>query len=106
MDIYQAIATTIQAPPQSEAEAQSLLNRLSEKVQTQLIAAIYLGRDHLHHNEMRIDRDRTVNAIDKLITREAYARTLYEKASAGASKTYLETLLKCAKASEFDLNTM
>jgi hypothetical protein len=105
MDIYHAIAATIQTPPKSLAQAHTLLSNYPLEIQTQLIAAIYLGRDHIHSSKMRDDTDWTRSATDH-ISADDYARILYEKASADASTTYLESLLLCSKASGYDLNKM
>ncbi len=103
MSIYTIISNLRSTPPQSEAAADAFLRPLSPEVRRRLIAAVYLGRDHLHCNEMRADRDWTQAAIDD-IPPEDYARILYEKS--GSLDTYLGTLVACACASNFDLNTM
>ena len=71
--------------------------------QQQLIAAVYLGRDHLHCSEMNMDLDLTRAAIDH-IPAEEYAQILSEKSS--SLETYLGQLIACAQVSNFDLDTM
>ena len=105
MDIYSAINQVMKKPPRSEVEAEIFLKSLEQKVQKQLINAIYLGRDHLHHTSMRADIDPTCAATDH-IQPEEYALILWEKASGRAVVTYLGKLQECAAASQYDLRTM
>lgn len=105
MDIYHAIDATIQRPPRNLLQAAALLVQYPPDVQTQLITAIYLGRNHIHSAEMQGDTDWTRRAIDG-IPAESYAQILYEKASSNATATYLNSLLRCSKASGYDLNKM
>ena len=105
MDIYHAIDATIQRPPRKLAQAQALLSQYSLDVQAQLIAAVYLGRDHIHSTTMRDDTDWTHRAVDHISTQN-YAQILFEKSSSNATTKYLTSLLRCSKASEYDLNKM
>jgi uncharacterized protein RhaS with RHS repeats len=105
MDIYHAINATIQTPPQDLIQAQGLLAQYPLDAQTQLITAIYLGRDHIHNTEMRDDTDWTRRAIDHIPV-EDYAQIVYEKASSDSAKTYLQRLLLCSRASGYDLGNM
>lgn len=105
MDIYDAIAATIQNPPSNLAQAQALLAHYSPDVQMQLIAAIYLGRDHINSTEMRSDTEWTRRAIDHIPV-EDYAQILFEKASSNMTTHYLNSLLRCSKATGYDLNNM
>ena len=105
MDIYHAIGTTIQGPPRNLLQAEALLAQYPLDTQTQLITAIYLGRDHIHSTEMRGDADLTRRAIDH-IPIENYARILYEMASSSVTTTYLNSLLRCSDASGYDLSKM
>lgn len=103
MSIYTIISNLRSTPPKSEAAAAEFLASLSPKQQRHLIAAVYLGRDHLHSNEMRKDVDLTSAAIDHIPT-DDYARILSEKS--GSLDTYLGQLIACAAASKFDLEAM
>lgn len=107
MDIYQAINDTIQNPPRSERDAAALLAKYSADVQEQLIAAIYLGRDHIHANQMDPQFDWTRSATDH-IPKADYARIVFEKSSGvdPAAATYLQKLLSCSKVSNYDLRSM
>jgi hypothetical protein len=103
MDIYHAINSVMQNPPGNEQAAASLLAQYPADVQEQLIAAVYLGRDHLHSSQMRPDTDWTRAATDHIKASD-YPRILAEKDS--AVQTYLSRLLQCASASNYDLKTM
>jgi len=105
MDIYHAIGATIQSPPRNFLQADALLAQYPLDTQTQLITAIYLGRDHIHSTEMRGDTDWTRRAIDHIPV-ENYARILFEMASSNATSTYLNSLLRCSKASGYHLSKM
>lgn len=103
MSIYTIITNLRSTPPRSEAAAAAFLAALSLKQQQQLIAAVYLGRDHLHSSEMRTDVDLTREAIDHIPAND-YAQILWEKAD--SLDTYLGQLVACASASNFDLESM
>jgi hypothetical protein len=103
MSLYTIISDIRSAPPRSEAAAAAFLAPLTAVEQQQLIAAVYLGRDHIHSVELRSDVDRTRGATDH-ISKEDYARILYEKAE--SLDKYLGQLVACARASNFDLDTM
>ncbi len=103
MSIYTVISNLRSNPPKSEAAAAAFLAPLSPEQRQRLIAAVYLGRDHLHQQAMRTDVDLTREAIDH-IPHEDYPRILYEKAE--SLDTYLGTLVACARTSNFDLDTM
>ena len=105
MDIYQAINDVLQNPPRTQVAADGLLAQYPQDVQEQLIAAIYLGRDHIHNSKMRDDTDWTRRATDHIPSRD-YGQILYEKASSGSAETYLNALLLCSKASGYDLKNM
>ncbi|EKS9844567.1 hypothetical protein QDD82_005421 [Burkholderia cepacia] len=103
MSLYQAIADFKNALPKSEDDAQRFLDTLPPIVQEQLIAGIYIGRDHLHATSLRTDEPVSRGVAD-LIDRNEYASILYEKGSNAV--TYLNKLVECAKTSNFDLNTL
>src|SRR5690554_1599186 len=91
-------------PPASVEDAQVYLNTLSPFVQEQLIAALYIGREHIHSNKLRSDMEISRHYTDHINKNDGeYARILYEKGQNGIN--YLNKLQLCAKASSFDLNT-
>lgn len=103
MSIYTIISNLRSTPPRTVADAVAFLATLSPTQQQQLIAAVYLGRDHLHCREMRTDVDLTRAAIDHIPVNN-YAQILWEKSS--SLDTYLGQLVACARESNFDLESM
>jgi len=103
MSIYAAINNLKLNAPVSVASAQDFLNTLSPLVREQLISAIYLGREHIHVSQLRDDVE--INrAYTDHIPKDDYAKILHEKGASAIS--YLEKLVSCAKASEFDLDAL
>lgn len=98
--IHDAIKLLEQEQPKSAEEAQRFLSGLSEEVQEQLIAAIYIGRDHIHANEFIEGAEISRKATDHIAKKE-YARILEEKSS--SLQLYLGSLKRCAAAGGFDL---
>jgi len=103
MSIYQAIETLNDSVPMSLSDAEKFLSSLSEKEQEQIIAAIYIGRDHIHDDSLRSSDEISRRATDH-IPKDDYARIIYEKNSNVA--IYLKKLLSCAEKSGFDLNNL
>jgi hypothetical protein len=103
MDIYKAIDLVKAITPKSEESAEAFLQKLPENVQEQLIAAVYIGRDHIHADELLPDNDISVGATDH-IGHNQYAHILADKHE--NLKLYLDKLLACAKASDFDLKNL
>lgn len=103
MSLYNAIEALKAAAPKSEEAAQQFLDSLPQLTQEQLIAAIYIGRDHLHATSLRTDEPISRTTTDH-IERGEYARIISEKGKNGI--TYLDKLVECAKASNFDLNAL
>lgn len=107
MSINNIIDNLLASPPRTLADATAFLSKLTPEEQMHLIAAIYIGRDHLHCTEIRQDMmangglKRT--SIDHISPNE-YAQILFEKS--GSLGVYLTKLRECAKASNFDLETM
>jgi len=102
MPLYQEIENLIHAVPMNELAAERFLSGLSDVMQQQIIAAIYIGRDHIHSETLeRMDISR--DFIDH-IGKEDYARIISEKGDNIA--TYLKKMVACANASGFDLNTL
>lgn len=107
MSIHQIIDNLLQYPPQSEAAASAFLAKLTPEEQMRLIAAIYIGRDHLHCTEIRPDmlaNGGLKRASIDHIAQSEYAQILFEKSS--SLNTYLKTLVRCAEASGFDLESI
>lgn len=103
MPIYQAISSLKNSAPLSQPQAQMFINSLSPKVQAQVIAAIYIGRDHLHANKWNEDIMLSTKFTDH-IPQQNYAQIVYEKNS--ALITYLESIERCAQNEGFDLNSL
>lgn len=104
MPLYSAIQN-ITTPFASVASAKAFLNTLSPLVQDQLIAAIYIGREHIHSDKLRTDMEINRSYTDHIKNEgDEYARILYEKGQSGI--TYLDKLQKCAKVSSFNLNDL
>ena len=105
MPLYQAINSLKANLPSSRGAAQTFLNTLSPSVQQQLIAAIYLGREHIHSSKLREDEDIEMSRLyTDHIGQDEYADILWEKGDNVI--TYLNKLEECANASGFDLNTL
>ena len=101
--VYQAIDGFIAAAPVSEQNAQLLLNKYPEDVQRRLINAMYVGRSNLQRTSLQEPGSNYAGGADH-IPKEDFARILYEKND--NVRIYLETVLKCAEASSFDLNSL
>lgn len=105
MPLYQAMNALKATLPSSRDDAQKFLNTLSNSVQQQLVAAIYLGREHLHSSKLRNDENIEISrAYTDHIQQDEYADILWEKGD--NLIIYLNKLEACAKASGFDLNTL
>jgi len=101
--IHDAIKQLEQAQPKSEEEAKRFLSTLSTEVQEQLIAGIYIGRDHIHLDKFNEGAEISRKATDH-IAKDEYARILHEKSS--SLPLYLGSLKKCAAAADFDLASL
>ncbi|MDM8356369.1 hypothetical protein [Pandoraea communis] len=103
MPIYAAINQLKTSIPATQASAQAFLSTLPREIQQQLICAIYIGREHIY-----LDRLRTDMAISRIqtdhIDENDYARIIHEKAD--NITTYLDSLVRCANTSGFDLNRL
>lgn len=102
-NVYDAIQSFIGAGAVTAAQAQAMLSAYSEKVQGQLICAMYVGRDHVHSTELQQPGSTYVGYTDHIPSDE-YARIIYEKNSNVA--TYLNKMLECSANSGFDLNSL
>lgn len=103
MSLYAAIDALRNNPPKTEIAAQAFLDDLPQKIQEQLICALYLGRQHLHSASLRSDVELSCGYTKHIVSDE-YAQILYEKS--GSIPGYLDKLLSCAAESEFDLNAL
>ncbi len=105
MPLYHAMNTLKANIPSTQKDAQNFLSTLSPSVQQQLIAAVYLGREHLHSTKLRNDPDIEISrAYTNHIQQDEYANILWEKGNNLIN--YLNKLEVCANASGFDLNTL
>ena len=103
MSVTTAIASLKSEVPVTAAEAKAFLDSLTADVQEQLIAAVYLGREHIHSTALRQDLKISRSYTDQ-IAKEDYPRILHEKGE--NVSTYLSKLEECATASGFDLNAL
>ena len=103
MPLYQAMNALKSNIPSSKESAQQFLDTLPTSVQEQLIAAVYLGREHIHSLQLRDDIEIS-RAQTEHIRQDEYAKILWEKAD--NLTVYLNKLDECARASNFDLNTL
>jgi phosphotransacetylase len=100
MSLSNAIKTLQSNIPANEEQAQKFLDSLSQETQKKLIAAIYIGREHIHSTVMREDMDIDSSYTDH-IPKEDYARIVYERV--GSLDLYFRKLEECAKNSNFDI---
>lgn len=100
--IYHAIKDLMGNSIASKEEAQAFLDKFDLATQQQIIAAVYIGREHLHDTKLR-EMDVSVGYTDHINQRE-YANIVYEKAH--VIPTYLSKLLECAENSGFDLRNL
>lgn len=102
MSIYTNIDSLLNISIDTRSSAQEFLNKLTSREQEQIIDAMYLGRDHIHHNKIREENlpinDNRLNHIPN----EDFARILSEKGR--NVDIYLKKIVECAKASNIDLN--
>ena len=105
MPLHQAINSLKANIPSSRETAQKFLDTLSPSIQQQLIAAIYLGREHIQSSKLRKDEDIEMSrSYTDHIEKDEYANILWEKGDNVI--TYLNKLEECANASGFDLNQL
>lgn len=103
MPIYQALNALLVNPNQTQASAQLLLNRYTPHQQQQIIAAIYIGRDHLDQNTWLPNYIVSSTAFSH-IPQSDFARIIEEKSM--NMGMYMTTILNCAKSANFDLNNL
>ncbi|EHU9446904.1 hypothetical protein KZY42_004407 [Vibrio vulnificus] len=103
MPIYNAISILKSNAPLTLQQASAFMGHLPPKLQMQIIAAIYIGRDHIHSNTWSEDVMLSTDYIDH-IPPENYAQIVYEKNS--ALVRYLESIERCASNTGFNLNNL
>lgn len=101
--IYEVIERLEHTQPKSVEEARGFLNSLSEEVQEQLIASIYIGKDHIHSQKFNHDAE-----VSRLTTghieKEEYPAVLSKYAS--SLRLYFGSLKRCAGNESFDLTKL
>ncbi|MEX3973547.1 hypothetical protein [Paraburkholderia caribensis] len=103
MTIYDAIDEFKRIRPFSLVSAQAFLDMLAPMVQEQLVAGIYIGKDHIHKSTL-IPGEEVSRFYTDHIPRDKYAEVL---AKYGESAIiHLEKMVQCAAASGFDLRNL
>ncbi|ATR41265.1 MULTISPECIES: hypothetical protein [Klebsiella pneumoniae complex] len=102
-------------PFQSASTAKAFLNQYSIDDQAALISALYIGRDHLHANQIQSNYIPATIPFDRffhtggghgvrwLIEPAEFATILYEKNT--NLRTYYEAFERCANGSRINLST-
>lgn len=85
----------------SQRDAEIFLSNYDAKTQERLIFAIYFGRDHIHRETADPEGLENTSQLDHISPTD-YSRIVYEKRS--SIPTYLESAVRCASASNLDLN--
>lgn len=98
-------------PFTTEAEAETFLSEYSIDDQCAMISAMYIGRDHIHDDQIRddyipqrikFDRYFVTGDFSRWLIRPAdFARIIYEKEH--CLNTYLTAFSKCCSNSGIDL---
>lgn len=104
MSIYQVMTNLISNYPTNQQEAQLFLDQLSPEMQQKLIAALYIGREHIHCSQLRTDMGISCDYIAH-IPQKDYAYVLSGK-SAQSVEVYFNAIKECALVSDFDLNLL
>lgn len=106
MSIYNVINSLKEITPLTLENAQKFLDEITALEREQLIAAIYLGREHIHCTELKNnDSDLELSrSYTDHIGRDEYARILHEKGK--SINTYLDKLVSCAVVSKFNLDNL
>jgi hypothetical protein len=94
-------------PLSSEQAAQSFIDSLGESDPIALISAMYIGRSHIHSNEINDDHKELLfsGKIDRFwekdnVPENEIARALYEKNT--NLNTYYDAFIRCTTNSNFD----
>lgn len=103
MPIYNAINALKSNPPLTPEQANVFMGQLTSKLQMQIIAAIYIGRNHIHSDTWSEDVMLSTDYIDHIYP-EDYAQIVYEKSSSLVN--YLESIERCAANTGFNLNDL
>lgn len=98
-----AIQHFLMDAPSTKNEIISFLQAYSPYVQLQFISSIYIGRDHLHAEQLSpLSEISTIVASH--INPQEYSQLIYEK---GLKVTvYLKKFLFCSNNSYFDINQL
>lgn len=91
-------STRITTLPQAEA----FVSTLEERTREQLLAAIYIGREHIHVYKLRDDVEISREYTAHISTKDL-PRIIWEKGADNMS-LYLGKFQDCAEASGFDIN--
>lgn len=103
MTIYDAIDALKRIRPFSLTSAQTFLDTLAPTIQEQLVAGIYIGKDHIHEWTL-IPGDEVSRFYTDHIPRDKYAEVLVKYGDEGIK--HLEKMVQCAEASGFDLRNL
>jgi hypothetical protein len=103
MTIYDAIDEFKRTRPFSQVSAQAFLDTLAPMVQEQIVAGIYIGRDHIHKSALTPSDEVSRFYIDHL-PRDKYAEVLAKFGDDAVR--YLDKMIQCAEASGFDLRNL
>lgn len=94
-------------PFRSEQAAQDFINRFEEGDRIALISAMYIGRSHIHSNEIDDDHIKYLHSgkMDRYWDKDSVpdneiARVLYEKNT--NLTTYYDAFIRCTTNSGFD----
>ena len=102
MSISKNIDSLLRYPKDTEESLQMLLNTMTVREQEQLIDAMYLGRNHIHCQEIREeDLPISINRQSHLSNKD-FASILYGKRA--SLETYFNSAIRCASQSNIDLN--
>ncbi|MFL1916979.1 hypothetical protein ACJW8B_16530 [Plesiomonas shigelloides] len=111
--IVNLINDAVSATPFTLVSADTFLSQYQVSDQAALISALYIGRDHLHDNEIRDDYVPQSMVFDRyFITGDGnprwdinpadFARILYEKST--NLGMYFTAFVRCANSSQLDLS--
>ena len=98
-----AIQHFLMTAPSTKNEIITFLQAYTPYVQLQFISSIYIGRDHLHFEELK-PHSALSTTVASHINPQEYSQLIYEK---GPNATlYLKKFLLCSNNSYFDINQL
>ncbi|KAE8758441.1 hypothetical protein FSO04_18810 [Paraburkholderia madseniana] len=103
MTIYDAIDEFKRIRPFSLVPAQAFLDTLAPMVQEQLVAGIYIGKDHIHKSPLTPGEEVSRFYTDHL-PRDKYADVLAKHGNDAI--IHLDKMVQCAEASGFDFGNL